>query len=87
VEALQFARDREAISITITDSQLSPAAQVSEFTIIAPSNFISFTSSYTACLSIINLIITLVAHKSKSRSEAMLEEWEKTLTPFDFFYK
>ncbi len=87
VDALQFARDRKAVSITITDSELSQAAQVSEFSVIAPSNFISFTSSYTACLYIINLLVTLVAHKSKSRSEAMLEEWEKTLTPFNFFYK
>ena len=87
VTALEFARDREASTITISDSKLAPAAQVSEFSIIAPSSFISFTRSYTACLSIINLLVTLIAHKGKARSEAMLQEWENTLKSFDFFYR
>lgn len=87
VEALQFVKDRHINTIVITDSELSPAAQISEFTIVAPANSSNFTNSYTACLSIINLLITLIINFDKYKTERMLREWEKALEGFDFFYK
>jgi len=87
VEAIQFAKARNALTITITDSELSPTAQISKFVIIAPSSSISIANSYTACVSVINLLNTLLINMNKGQTEAMLKEWENTLNLFDYFYK
>jgi DNA-binding MurR/RpiR family transcriptional regulator len=88
VEALQFAKLRKATSIAITDSKLSPTAQISEYSIIAPSNSQTFANSYTACIFVINLLAAAIiqVHDGK-KMKAVLKEWEKSLEPFNFFYK
>ena len=86
VDALQFARDRGAATITITDSDLTPSAQVSQFSIVAVSNSLSFSNSYTACLSVINVLTSIISQKNKKQTKHYLEEWD-ILEPFNFFYK
>jgi DNA-binding MurR/RpiR family transcriptional regulator len=88
VEALQFAKLRKATTIAITDSKLSPTAQISKYSIIAPSNSQTFANSYTACLFAINLLTAAIIqiHDGK-KMKVVLNEWEKSLEPFKFFYK
>ena len=87
VEAVQFAKDRKALTIAITDSGLSPIARLSDFLITAPSNSITVSNSYTACLTVINTIVSLISSINKKQTEATLKEWEKAIDLSSFFYK
>lgn len=86
VEAVQFARDHKANTVAITDSKLSPAAQVSKFVLVAPASSYNFANSYIGCVSIINLLITLIIHIDKDQTAMMLREWEKAVERFNFQY-
>jgi DNA-binding MurR/RpiR family transcriptional regulator len=86
IEALQFARDRKASTVTITDSKLSPAAQLSKFTLIAPANSYNFANSYTGCISIINLLVTLIIHMEKDQAEMNLRAREEALQGLHLHY-
>jgi DNA-binding MurR/RpiR family transcriptional regulator len=87
VEVLKFAKDRKSPTVCITDSELSPATKVSDFTLFAPANSSNFANSYTACSTVINLLITLISHMDTKRTEIMLKEMDKVLNSFNLFYK
>jgi DNA-binding MurR/RpiR family transcriptional regulator len=88
VEGLQFASLRKATTIAITDSKLSPTAQMSTYNIIAPSNSQTLANSYTGCFFVINfLTAAIIKRHSGEKMKAVLREWEKSLEPFRFFYK
>jgi len=87
LEAVQFAIDRNATTVTITDSALSPSAQLSKYALIALSNSCNFANSYIGCLSLINLLVTLIIHMDKDHAEINLREWEKTIENFHFHYR
>ena len=87
VEAIQIAKGRGAITVSITDTDLSPTAQMSQYAIIAPSKSNSYFNSYTACLSVINVLAALAALKNRKEADYLLQEREKALEPFDLFYK
>lgn len=57
VKALQFARDRGATVIAITDSETSPLAPIANCTLIAKSDMASFVDSLVAPLSLVNALI------------------------------
>lgn len=88
VEAIQFVKLRNATTIAITDSQLSHAAQMSTYEIIAPSNSQTSINSYTACFFVINLLIaTIMKIHSGKEMKAVIEEWENCLDPRLFYQK
>lgn len=87
MDGVRFSKERKATTISITDSEMSPTAQISTYTIVAPSKSITFANSYTACLSVINALVTLVADMNRKQTEMMLKEYEKTFELFDVFYK
>lgn len=81
IEALEFAKSREADVVAITDSLLSPLAAKADYTLIAQSNMASFVDSLVAPLSVINALIIAVGLREKekiSRTFATLENiWEE----------
>ncbi|MCJ7689635.1 MAG: MurR/RpiR family transcriptional regulator, partial [Clostridiaceae bacterium] len=81
IEALAFAKSRNADVIAITDSLLSPLAARADYTLIAQSNMASFVDSLVAPLSVINALIIAVGLREKekiSNTFATLEEiWEE----------
>jgi len=85
VEAIQFARKFHTTTVAITDTEFSPASQLSDFTLIAPAYSDTFSNSYTACSTIINMLITLITHINKDQTEKMLAIFEDCLKEFDFF--
>ena len=87
VEAVQIAKGRGAITVSITDSELSPTAQMSDYAIIAPSDSNSYSNSYTASLSVIHALTGLIAQKNRKEADQLLHKREKALEPFDLFYK
>lgn len=81
VEALTFAKSKNAEVVAITDSLLSPLASNADYTLIAQSNMASFVDSLVAPLSVINALIVSVGLSEKGKiSEAFnsLEDiWEE----------
>lgn len=67
VDALRFARAKDAEVVAITDSLLSPLASNADYTLIAQSNMASFVDSLVAPLSVINALIVSVGLSEKSK--------------------
>lgn len=65
IDALDFAKDRGAEVVAITDSLLSPLASKADYTLIAQSNMASFVDSLVAPLSVINALIIAVGMREK----------------------
>jgi len=81
IEALAFAKSRNANVVAITDSLLSPLAGKADYTLIAQSNMASFVDSLVAPLSVINALIIAVGLREKekiSKTFSTLENiWEE----------
>lgn len=63
VQAMNFARDRGATTIAITDSDASPLAVSSKYTLKARSDMASFVDSLVAPLSLVNALLVEVSRK------------------------
>ena len=65
VQAVSFARDRGATTIAITDSEASPLAQISKYTLKARSDMASFADSMVAAFSLVNALIVAIGSRKK----------------------
>lgn len=63
VQAMRYARDQGATTIAITDSEISPLAPISTFTLKARSDMVSFVDSLVAPLSLVNALLVAVSRK------------------------
>ena len=63
VQAMSFARDRGATTVAITDSEASPLAPISHYTLKARSDMASFVDSLVAPLSLVNALLVAVSRK------------------------
>ena len=63
IQAMNFARDRGATTIAITDSEASPLAPISTYTMKARSDMASFVDSLVAPLSLVNALLVAVSRK------------------------
>lgn len=63
VQAMNFASDRGATTIAITDSEASPLADTSKYTLKARSDMASFVDSLVAPLSLVNALLVAVSRK------------------------
>ena len=63
VQAMSFASDRGATTIAITDSEASPLADTSKYTLKARSDMASFVDSLVAPLSLVNALLVAVSRK------------------------
>ena len=81
MNTVQFAQDRGATIVAITDNELSPVYQMAEAALLAPSEMISFVDSMVAPLSLINALLIAVGRRmgtDVSRTFADLEDiWNK----------
>lgn len=65
VRAMRFAQDRGATTIAITDSEASPLAPISAFTLKARSDMASFVDSLVAPLSLVNALLVAISRKKE----------------------
>lgn len=65
VEAMSFAKNKEACILAITDGPSSPLSQMSDITLNAKSDMASFADSLVAPLSLINAIIVAIGMRKK----------------------
>lgn len=66
-KTLQFASDRGAVTLAITDSPLSPLARYANHLLLARSDMVSFVDSLVGPLSVINALIVTVAIRKKGQ--------------------
>ena len=77
LKALEFANNRKAKVITLTDSIHSPMNQYSSCNLIARSDMASIVDSLVAPLSVINALIVAICMKKQKEVVSTLETLEK----------
>lgn len=87
VKALSYAASRNAETIAITDTSLSPLAQHSHYRLYAKSDMVSFVDSLVGPLSLINALIVSVAIKKKKEVSEILTSLEVAWDEFGTYEK
>lgn len=61
MNTVQFARDRGATIVAVTDNELAPVYQMADAAVLAPCEMLSFVDSMVAPLSLINALLIALA--------------------------
>lgn len=77
VKAINFAKDRGATIISITDGEMSPIAELATHLLVAKSSMVSFVDSLVAPLSLINALVAAAASKKRDDVYNDFRELEK----------
>ena len=87
VKAMQFAHDRGAEAIAITDSATSPLAPYSTITLLAKSDMASFVDSLVAPLSLVNALIVAIGRKKNDDLSHTFESLERIWDEYEVYEK
>ena len=87
VKAMQFAHDRGAEAIAITDSAASPLAPYSSITLLAKSDMASFVDSLVAPLSLVNALIVAIGRKKNDDLSRTFESLERIWDEYEVYEK
>ena len=87
INTVQFARDRGATIIAITDNELSPVYQMSHAALLAPCEMISFVDSMAAPVSVINALLLALANRVGADVSATFAELEDIWNEYSVFGK
>jgi len=87
VKAMQYARDRGAAVIAITDSEASPIASQAHITLTARSGMASFVDSLVAPLSLVNALIVAVSQKRSQEVANTFKQLEQIWDEYDVYEK
>ena len=87
VKAMDYARDRGATVIAITDSEASPIASKAHITLAAKSDMASFVDSLVAPLSLVNALIVAVSQKRDQDVARTFHQLEQIWEEYDVFDK
>lgn len=85
VDAVQYAHDRGAKVIAITDSTISPLCRWAEAALLVRSNMISFVDSMAAPLSLLNALIAEVGRRRKDEVDGIFGEMERVWSAHSIF--
>ncbi len=87
INAVEYAKGRDADVVALTDSKLSPIASYADQLLIAHSDMASFVDSLVAPLSIINAIVVAVARKKQDEVSERLRVLEEVWDRYDVYEK
>ena len=87
VRAMEFARDQGATVVAVTDSEMSPLYDTSNYRLLAKSDMASFADSLVAPLSIINALIVAVGRKRSAEVTATFERLEQIWDEYQVYEK
>lgn len=87
MNTVQFAQDRGATIVGITDNELSPVYQMAEASLLAPSEMISFVDSMVAPLSMINALLVALAGRMGTDVSKTFGELEDIWNEYGVFGK
>ena len=85
LKALEFARDRKARVISITDTQYSPMCMYSSCNLFARSDMVSIVDSLVAPLSVINALVVALCLKAPDAVRQNLEMLEETWSNYQVY--
>ena len=71
----------------ITNSELSPIAQLSDKVLIAETKIPAYFESYTSPMSLLNALITAIAVREKKKALPALKDLEKEFQIFETFFR
>lgn len=86
VEIMEYAKKKGAKTAAITDSVISPLAQLADISIFANSSLNSFIDSFAAPLSLVNALVTAVGVKKRGKTLDSLAELEEIWKKYNVFY-
>ena len=86
VELFEVAVNQSAQTIAITDSIISPLAQMADISLTAKSQLSSFVDSMVAPLSLINAIITALGMVNQESVKKTFERLEDIWDKYDIYY-
>ena len=87
LSAMQYARDRGARVIALTDSRLSPLVRVADHLLLARSDMASFVDSLVAPLSVVNALIVAVGMSRRDEIEQTFNKLERIWEEYDVYEK
>jgi DNA-binding MurR/RpiR family transcriptional regulator len=87
VNAVKFARARNASVIALTDSALSPLAEHANYLLTAQSDMASFVDSLVAPLSIINAIMVAITQRRREALKDRFDRLERVWDEYDVYAK
>lgn len=87
VRAMRYAKDRGAMAVAITDSPVSPLAEIADHTLMAKSDMVSFVDSLVAPLSLVNALIVAVSRKRSEEMEGTFSKLEKIWDEYEVYEK
>ena len=87
INAVEYARGRNADVVALTDSAMSPIAAYADQLLIAHSDMASFVDSLVAPLSIINAMVVSVARKKQDEVSRRLKALEEVWDRYDVYDK
>ncbi|MDE6592001.1 MAG: MurR/RpiR family transcriptional regulator [Oscillospiraceae bacterium] len=85
VQAFEFAREKGAKAIAITDSETSPLARQADCMLLAHSDMASFADSLVAPMSLINALIAAVGKQRREYVSGNLEQLENIWDKYNVF--
>ncbi len=87
VNAVKFAKTKNAKTIAITDSVISPLVQHATYTLLAQSDMASFMDSLVAPISIINAIIVEITGRREKKITERFDMLEQIWDEFNVYTK
>lgn len=87
VQAMEFARDSGATTVAITDCEISPLAGISDYTLKARSEMMSFVDSLVAPLSLVNALIVAISRETEQDLSETFEKLEDIWDTYQVFEK
>lgn len=87
IKAMQYAKDRGATVVTITDSLVSPAASLADIKLAAKSDMISFVDALVAPMSLVNALIVAVSRKCSNGVTETFRQLEKIWDEYEVYQK
>jgi DNA-binding MurR/RpiR family transcriptional regulator len=87
VNAMKYSSDRGATVISITDSDISPLYQYSNYNLLAKSDIVSFVDSLVAPLSLVNALIVAVGMKRQDEVYETFAQLERIWDEYDVYEK
>lgn len=87
IKVLEYSKSKQAKTIAITDSMLSPLCSIADLTLIAKSNMESFVDSIVAPMSVLNALIVAVGIHEKQNISASFASLEDIWKKYNIFLK
>ena len=87
IHAVEYARDRGADVVAITDGQMSPLYRMATVSLLVRSDMISFVDSMVAPLSLINALLIAVGSRMRSDVSRTFAELEDIWNAYGVFGK